>query len=74
MENAEVIIEAVEIVEKQKMGRKVNPDAITKDPKYFTNYYHKHLSEQIECPKCNKKISKQKLKRHQQTKRCTPVN
>jgi hypothetical protein len=74
MENAEVIIEAVDIVEKKKRGRKVNPDAITKDPKYFTNYYHKHLSEQIECPNCNKKISKQKLKRHQQTKRCTPVN
>jgi len=74
MENAELISEAVEVMEKKKRGRKVNPDAITKDPKYFTNYYHKHLSEQIECPKCNKKISKQKLKRHQQTKRCTPVN
>jgi len=53
MENAEVIIEAVDIVEKKKKVRKVNPDAITKDPKYFTNYYHKHLSEQIECRKCN---------------------
>ena len=64
MENAAVIVEVVEIVEHKKRGRRVNPDAITKDLKYFTNYYHKHLSEQIECPKCNTKISKQKIKRH----------
>ena len=74
MENPEVDVEVVEVVEKKKRGRKVNPDAITKDPKYFISYYHKHLAEQIECPKCNKQISKQKLKRHQQTKRCVPVN
>ena len=39
MENPEV---DVEVVEKKKRGRKVNPDAITKDPKYFISYYHKH--------------------------------
>ena len=51
METPEVKQEVAEIVEKKKRGRKVNPDSITKDPKYFINYYHTHLSEKMECTK-----------------------
>ena len=68
-ETTETIAEVV-VAEPKKRGRKPNPDALTKDPKYFINYYHSHLSEVIQCPVCNKDISKQKLKRHQKSSRC----
>ncbi len=58
METQEAKEEVAEIVEKEKRGRKVNPESITKDPKYFINYYHKHLSGKMRCTKCNKTISK----------------
>ena len=65
---AEVVAEVV--VKKERRGRKPMDNAPSKDPKYFINYYHAKLSQVIQCPKCNKDISKQKLKRHQASSRC----
>ena len=68
----DIIVEVVaEVVAKiERRGRKPKENAPSKDPKYFINYYHAKLSQVIQCPKCNKNISKQKLKRHQLTSRC----
>ncbi len=55
----------------QKRGRKPNPDAISKQVDYYKNYYHTaKLGIVILCPKCNNCITKQKLKRHLQSRRC----
>ena len=37
---------------------------------YHLNYYHKNLSVVVQCPKCGRDISKQKLKRHQTSELC----
>ena len=37
---------------------------------YQKNYYREKLSMVIQCPKCNRDITKQKLKRHQATYLC----
>ena len=66
---AEVVAEVVAKIERR--GRKPKENAPSKDPKYFMNYYHVQLSQVIQCAKCNKNISKQKLKRHQLTSRCS---
>ncbi len=66
---SEVVAEVVVKIERR--GRKPMDNAPSKDPKYFINYYHAKLSQVIQCPKCKKDISKQKLKRHQLTSRCS---
>ncbi len=63
----DIVSEVVVVV---RRGRKPIENAPYQDPKYFTNYYHAHLAQVIDCPKCNKGISKQKLKRHQLSSRC----
>ena len=37
---------------------------------YQRNYYREKLSIVINCPKCNREITKQKLKRHQGSHLC----
>ena len=66
---AEVVAEVVVKIERR--GRKPMDNAPSKDPKCFINYYHAKLSQVIQCPKCNKCISKQKLKRVQLSSRCS---
>ena len=42
----------------------------TDDPEYFKNYYHENLGIDVICDKCNCRASRQKLKRHQMSKKC----
>ena len=45
------------------------------DATYYRRYYHSStLSDILNCPICNRVVTSQKLKRHQQTKICKPIN
>ena len=58
----------------RKRGRPRKGEIRVEDPNYkrmyHLNYYHKNLGVVIQCPKCGRDISKQKLKRHQTTELC----
>ena len=47
---------------------------VSQDPNYkrmyHLSYYHKNLGVSVQCPKCGRDVSKQKLKRHQATELC----
>jgi hypothetical protein len=76
--NNENIVQ-VEVEEEKPKRPRGRPTLAPEDRKpknqpkeYFQNYYHKsNLCQVITCPKCNKPITTQKLKRHQLSKRCS---
>ncbi len=39
----------------------------THDPMYFRNYYKQHYAQEVNCPHCNKTLTKGKLTRHIRT-------
>jgi hypothetical protein len=58
---------------KRSVGRPLGSKSTsrkTDDPEYYKNYYHQKLGVDVICDKCNCTASKQKLKRHQQSKKC----
>jgi len=43
----------------------------THDPEYFNKYYREHFAVKVNCPHCNKSVSRAKLPRHiRHTKTC----
>ena len=72
-ENIYAIAEATLEGGVKKMGRPrggPNNTKLSGIPKYYRDYYHKHLGTVIECPLCKRPSTKQKLKRHQTTNVC----
>ena len=47
---------------------------VSLEPDYFRKYYHQNLGVKINCDRCDKEISTQKLKRHYLSKRCIEIN
>ena len=60
----------VEIKPRKPRGPKPTPDGPALNPAYFIQYYHKHLAQRIRCDKCGSCVTKQKIKKHQNTARC----
>ena len=60
----------VEIKVRKPRGPKPTPDGSVLNPAYFIQYYHKHLAQRIRCDKCGSCVTKQKIKKHQNTAWC----
>ena len=60
----------VEIKVRKPRGCKPKPEGPVLNKSYFIQYYHKHLAQRIRCDKCGSCVTKQKIKKHQDTTRC----
>jgi uncharacterized protein YutE (UPF0331/DUF86 family) len=74
MEIPKDIINVVKPVKEKKIREKKICLHVSLEPDYFRKYYHENLAIQINCDRCNKLISKQKLKRHYLTKKCIEIH
>ena len=63
------IDDAIPVVRKAR-GCKPTPEGPVLNKSYFIQYYHKHLAQRIRCDKCGSCVTKQKIKKHQDTARC----
>ena len=63
------IDDAIPVVRKPR-GCKPKPEGPVLNPAYFLQYYHKNLAQRIRCDKCGSCVTKQKIKKHQDTARC----
>ena len=63
------IDDALPVVKKPK-GRPPTAAGPVLNKEYFNEYYHTHLAKIVRCEICSSCISKQKLKKHQDSARC----
>ena len=63
----------VEIKPRKPRGPKPSPPGSVLDPEYFNRYYHAHLSQLVRCVKCGSCVTKQQIKKHQDSARCINI-
>ena len=63
----------VEIKVRKPRGPKPSPTGSVLDPEYFNRYYHAHLSQLVRCVKCGSCVTKQQIKKHQDSARCINI-
>ena len=63
----------VEIKPRKPRGPKPSPTGSVLDPEYFNRYYHAHLSQLVRCVKCGSCVTKQQIKKHQDSARCINI-
>ena len=56
--------------EKNRVGRPIDPNAVSKTKEYFSNYYHEKRKVLVECSQCNCMVTKAALSNHKRSAKC----